>query len=195
MAAFPLSGPSADPFTKAYDGYFQAANKQFRPEGPDWRDDRAQGIQESGLNPLAVSPVGAGGIMQIMPPTWGQLTKALGWGNVSVQSAQHNIVAGVFYQTSLDRQWSGRGRTIVQRHELGLPSYNAGLGNILKAQALCHDAKLWRDIVPCLSQVTGRENARQTIGYGPSIMKWRAQMGLLWPCRWTGHRGGCAPAR
>lgn len=134
-------------------------------------------------------------MMQFMPGTWAQMTKALGWGNVSVFSPQHNIVAGIFYQTSLDRQWAARGRTVVQRHALGLPSYNAGLGNILKAQSLCGDARLWPDVARCLAQVTGAENARQTIGYGPSIMKWRALIGPLWPCRWSGHRGGCAPNR
>lgn len=126
--------------------------------------------------------------MQLMPGTWAQVTKALGWGNVSVQSAQHNIFAGVFYQTSLDRQWSGRGRTIVQRHELGLPSYNFGLGNVLAAQQRCHDARLWRDIKPCGVPA-------ETLGYGPSIMKRRALIGPLWPCRWARHRGGCAPAQ
>lgn len=142
-------------------------------------------MQESGLDALICSPVGACGVMQIMPPTWAQVTKALGWGNVSVQSAQHNIFAGVFYQTSLDRQWAARGRTVVQRHELGLPAYNWGLGNVLAAQRECKDGRLWREIVPCV-------HVAETLGYGPAIMKWRRQIGPLWPCVWTSHRGGCA---
>lgn len=128
-----------------------------------------------------------------MPATWAQVTRQLGWGNVSVQSARHNIFAGVYYQTALDRQWSGRGRWIPERHALGLASYNAGLGNILKAQELCRDARLWQDIAPCLNRVTGAANARQTIGYGPAIMNYRRKIGALWPCLWTDHRGGCGP--
>lgn len=140
---------------------------------------------------MAVSPVGAAGLMQLMPGTFEQMRKQLGWGQVSPFSAEHNITLGVLYQTQMDRQWAGRGRTVVQRHPLGLASFNAGLGNILKAQEMCRSAVLWRNISPCMIQVTGKANARQTLGYVTSIAKWRALLGPLWPCVWSGHRGGC----
>jgi len=145
------------------------------PEGPDWHWEKAQGVQESGLDPSAVSTVGAKGVMQIMPGTWADICRALGWRNVSPFSGPHNIFAGVFYQSRMDRIWA-RDRSIAERHALGLASYNAGPGSILRAQAACGGVRLWRDIAPCLPNVTGTAAAKQTTDYGARIAHWREMM-------------------
>jgi len=162
---------------------------RWMPAGPDWRWAKAQGVQESGLNSTICSPVGACGIMQVMPATWQEIQRAMGWRNVSAFSAHHNILGGAFYQARMDRIWSGRGRSTFEAHQLGLASYNAGAGSILEAQAQCADARLWPEIAPCLPAVTGAANARQTTDYGMRIGRWRIAMAV--PCRWSSHIGGC----
>ena len=142
--------------------------------GPDWRWAKAQGVQESGLDPAAISPVGARGIMQVMPGTWAEIQKALGWRGISPHSPPHNIFGGVWYQARMARIWSGRDRTRAEAYDLGLASYNAGAGTILLAQALCADARLWPAIAPCLPAVSGAANAKQTADYVRLIAHWRA---------------------
>lgn len=144
--------------------------------GPDWRWAKAQGVQESGLDPAAVSPVGARGVMQVMPATWTEIQKAMGWRGISPHSASHNIFGGVWYQARMARIWSGRDRAEREAYALGLASYNAGAGTILRAQALCDDARLWPEIAPCLVSVSGKANAKQTIDYVRLIKRWRAAM-------------------
>jgi soluble lytic murein transglycosylase-like protein len=138
---------------------------------------------------MAVSPVGAAGLLQFMPGTWEDEMRALGWRNIDPRSAPHAIIAGAHYMRQLRGVWSGRGRSPLERQALALPSYNAGTGNILKAQALCRDARDWAAIAPCLPAVTGAANAKQTTDYGRRIGAWWIE---LQGCRWTGHRGGCA---
>ncbi len=133
-------------------------------------------MQESGLDPDAVSPVGARGIMQVMPGTWAEIQKALGWRGTSPHSAPHNIFGGVWYQARMARIWSGRDRTPMQAYDLGLASYNAGAGTILKAQEHCANARLWPAVAPCLVAVSGPANARQTTDYVRRIARWRGMM-------------------
>jgi len=49
----------------------------------------------------------------------------------------------------LDGQWHSP-RPRLERLKLAQASYNAGLGNILKAQKKCNGALLWAEIEPCL---------------------------------------------
>jgi len=114
--------------------------------------------------------------MQVMPATWGEIQKAMGWRNVSPHSAAHNIFGGVWYQARMARVWSGRGRSLGEAYDLGLAGYNAGTGTILQAQALCADARLWSEIAPCLAAVSGKANAHQTIDYVRRIAAWRRMM-------------------
>ena len=52
----------------------------------------------------------------------------------------------------------------LDRNDLGAASYNAGLANILAAQRRCGSAVVWRDIAPCLVDITGA-GAHETLGY------------------------------
>jgi soluble lytic murein transglycosylase-like protein len=133
-------------------------------------------VQESGLDPAAVSPVGARGVMQVMPSTWAEIQKAMGWRNISPHSALHNIFGGVWYQARMARIWSGRNRTTAEAYDLGLASYNAGAATVLKAQALCGNALRWTEIAPCLVAVSGPAHAGETIGYVRNIHRWRGMM-------------------
>jgi len=108
-----------------------------------------------------------------MIPTWRDWVQRLKLDPMaSPHEAKHAIPAGAAYMAQLRAAWRPDGRTILDRHALAAASYNAGMGNILKAQTLCGDPRLWQDISPCLAKVTGEKNAHETRGYVPAIWRW-----------------------
>jgi membrane-bound lytic murein transglycosylase MltF len=87
----------------------------------------AQGYQESTLNQDAKSPVGAIGVMQVMPATGAELKVG------DIYKAEPNIHAGAKYMDQLmtryfkDAQFDEQNRTLF-----AFASYNAGPGNIAR---------------------------------------------------------------
>lgn len=145
----------------------------------DWRLYKAQAMAESNLDPLAVSLVGAKGIMQAMNPTWGDWQRQL-WGGrtIDVFDPEYNIEGGIYYMERLRHTWR-RNRTEVDRHKLALASYNAGTGHILKSQKLCGDPRPYVDIMECLPQVTGPKNSAETQHYAPRIYRFYATLMVI----------------
>ncbi len=160
-----------------YDEQIQGAVGKFWPDYPDWKLWKSQLFQESRLDPDARSPVGAQGLAQMMPATWDDISRALGYGVVSRTLAGPAIDGGAFYMAKLRLTWKGRNRPVDARHALAEASYNAGTGSILKAQARCGDALLWPAIAPCLPYITGSDFARQTTDYVTRIAGWREFLG------------------
>lgn len=156
-----------------YDAQIQAATGKFWPDLPDFKLWKAQLYQESRLDPVARSEVGAEGLAQFMGPTWQDISRALGYGLVSRTLAGPAIEGGAYYMAKLRRVWNGRGRDAMGRHALAEAAYNAGIGSVLQAQAKCADAIQWPAIAPCMAFVTGTQNARQTIDYVEKIAMWR----------------------
>lgn len=109
-----------------------------------------------------------------MPGTWQEVQRDLGWVSVSPHSERHAIFAGAYYMAKLSRIWKSK-RPILDRHWLAQASYNAGAGNILKAQKLCGGANRYHQIIACLPQVTGRHSA-ETLTYFKRIARWWAEM-------------------
>lgn len=142
----------------------------------DWRQLKAQYIQESRLDPNAVSPVGAQGICQAMPGTWTEITRELRWGAISPFVARNCILGGAYYMQKMRYVWRAPVRTEPERHQLALASYNAGAGSIIKAQRICKNAPTWDMISVCLPQVTGRKNTTETVTYVTRIGGWYAKL-------------------
>lgn len=78
--------------------------------------------QESGGNPRAVSPVGARGLMQLMPGTAVEVAKEIGMGNFKVNfldNPEVNMKLGTYY---LQKQLNRFGNNVP----MALAAYNAG---------------------------------------------------------------------
>jgi membrane-bound lytic murein transglycosylase F len=159
-------------FSDKYDSDFSKAGERYL-SGYDWRWFKAQGYQESLLEASAVSHAGAMGIMQIMPGTWREETERLGI-IASPFNPKVNIRVGVFYMKRMVRFWKAP-RPDMERLWLAFASYNAGAGNILKAQTLSRQEPLWKDISPHLKNITGR-HSNETITYVRKIRKWYKQL-------------------
>ena len=144
-----------------YDIMFQNFFLLFFGPGMDWKWMKAQAIAESALNPQAVSPVGAMGIMQIMPPTWEEIREALNLDDEPF-IPHLNIKAGIYYNKRLYRVW--KAETGIERLRFTFASYNAGLGNIIKAQRLADQSDIWASLALVLPRVTGR-HAVETVNY------------------------------
>lgn len=142
----------------------------------DWRLLKAQAIAESNLDPKAKSPAGAMGIMQLMPKTSAECSRMLYLPN-RPWDPQINIHFGAFY---LKRMWSIFSAELgIERLRFAWGAYNAGAGNIIKAQRIASERGLrtdkWESIAACLGKVTGR-HARETIGYVARIERIYARL-------------------
>lgn len=151
-----------------YDDLIKQAVSEYLP-GVDWRFLKAQYIQESGLNPAARSPVGAMGIAQFMPGTWDQVAAQLQYPTTAHPTMpNYAIPAGAFYMRTLIDAWSWP-RADIDRHCLAMASYNAGLGNIVKAQRAAGNPSDYKSIIQALPQITGR-HAGETTQYVKRIL-------------------------
>lgn len=64
----------------------------------------------------------------------------------------------------------------MDRMMISMASYNAGAGHLIKAQRICGGGNLYKQIIPCLPQVTGR-HSKETIDYVEQIIgKWYPRM-------------------
>lgn len=174
LAALSPSPSYGQQYSAQYDSHIQYAVDRFWTDFPYPWAWKAQLYAESRFNPKAVSPVGAKGLAQFMPGTWAQVTRDLGWGQVSPFSEKHSIMAGAYYMAKLRRNWHAK-RTVWDRQWLAQASYNAGLGNILAAQTACGGRSKYDEIIRCLPKITG-ENSRETITYIERIAKFWSKM-------------------
>lgn len=109
------STPSRSANRNAFDHLIRAAGARH---GVDPALIKAIIHTESAFNPNARSPVGAMGLMQLMPGT------ARDMGVVNAWDPAQNIEGGVKYIAWLKRQFSNLNHVIA--------AYNAGLGNVRK---------------------------------------------------------------
>lgn len=160
--------------TAKYDKQFKSAASRWLP-GLSYKWVKAQCWQESRFKRFAVSPVGAKGLCQFMPATAKEVSRSLGLFN-SPFSVKWSIEAASYYDAKLYRFWLSP-RPKLDRIKLMLASYNAGAGNLHRAQKRCNMALLYDDIIKCLADITGH-HATETINYVRYIEKYRFRLNL-----------------
>lgn len=153
--------------TTQYDDLIQRAAKEHLP-GYDWRLYKAQLWQESRLKPNARSPAGALGIAQFMPATWDEWAPKAGYPDADRTDPEASIMTGAAYMDYLINAWYWQ-RPLIDRHCLALASYNAGKGNLIKAQQKAGNPVLYSEIIKGLPEVT-REHSRETTNYVQKIL-------------------------
>jgi membrane-bound lytic murein transglycosylase F len=111
-----------------YKPYIKKYSKRY---GFDWRLIVAQIMQESRFNKNAKSPVGARGLMQIMPGTEMELRRELDLEKIRIYPRE-NIAAGIYHMKKQYHMFPNADSE--NRLKLSLASYNCGLGRIWDAQ-------------------------------------------------------------
>ena len=145
--------------------YFQKYGDQY---DVDWVLMAAQGYQESQLNQKARSPVGAIGVMQVMPATG----KDMRVGDVTQTEA--NIHAGIKYMRfMIDQYYQKEPMTKLDKALFAFASYNAGPGRIrqLRQEATKRglDPNVWFQNV---EYVAAEKIGQETVTYVSNIYKY-----------------------
>jgi membrane-bound lytic murein transglycosylase MltF len=145
--------------------YFQKYGDQY---DVDWLLMGAQGYQESQLNQSAKSPVGAIGVMQLMPATG----KDMQVGDVTEVEA--NIHAGIKYMRwMMDQYYEKEPMSKLDKALFAFASYNAGAGRIsqLRKEAAKRglDPNVWFQNV---EYVAAEKIGQETVTYVSNIYKY-----------------------
>jgi membrane-bound lytic murein transglycosylase MltF len=151
---------------------FAAMVELFRKYSAQYQLDyllmAAQGYQESRLDQQVKSPVGAIGVMQVMPATGKEL--AVG----DVNQIEPNINAGVKYiRFIIDQYFKDEPMTELDKGLFAFASYNAGPGRIrqLRREAAKRglDPNVWFGNV---EQIASERIGRETVTYVSNIYKY-----------------------
>lgn len=151
---------------------FQQIIEFFRKYGGQYKVDfllmAAQGFQESGLDQNVKSPVGAIGVMQVMPATG----KDLKVGDIT--QVENNINAGVKYMRfMMDTYYKDDPMDDLNKGLMTFASYNAGPNRIrtLRAETAKRglDPNKWFNNV---EQVVSEKIGRETVTYVANIYKY-----------------------
>lgn len=155
-----------------YDQHFTKYSKRFFGVGFDWHYFKAQAVAESNLREDARSPVGAVGVMQIMPRTFAEIQRKNPAITGSLDQPRWNIAAGIWYDRQHFVVWAAD-RSLVERLKFTFGSYNAGRSSILRAQQFALgeglNARLWDSVAGELPRVTGRRS-QETVTYVARVL-------------------------
>lgn len=176
---------------------FQALLDYFHKYGEQYGFDplmlAAQGYQESTLKQDAKSPVGAIGVMQVMPATGAELKVG------DIRQAEPNIHAGAKYMDQLmtryfkDAKFDEQNRTLF-----AFASYNCGPGNVskMRKEAVKRglDPDQWFNNVEI---ITAEKIGIETTTYVRNIFKYCTAYKLVTEFRTTAEtqKGQTAPAK
>jgi membrane-bound lytic murein transglycosylase MltF len=153
---------------------FRSMVSLFRKYGERYSFDyllvTAQAYQESGLDQSKRSPVGAVGVMQLMPTT----ARDPNVNVPDIQVLENNIHAGVKYLRFLiDQYFDDPGIAPVDRGLLAIAAYNAGPARVSGLRARARrtglDPNRWFGNVEL---VAAREIGRETVQYVSNIFKY-----------------------
>ncbi|HXJ77388.1 MAG TPA: transporter substrate-binding domain-containing protein, partial [Candidatus Methylomirabilis sp.] len=152
--------------------YFQKYSDKY---DVDWLLMGAQGYQESQLNQAVKSPVGAIGVMQVMPRTG----KELGVGDITEVEA--NIHAGIKYMRwMIDQYYEKEPMAKLDKALFAFASYNAGAGRIsqMRKEAAKRglDPNVWFNNV---EYVVAEKIGAETVTYVSNIYKYSIAYKLI----------------
>jgi membrane-bound lytic murein transglycosylase MltF len=141
----------------------------------DYLPMMAQGFQESGLDQQAKSPVGAIGIMQVMPATGKDLKVG------DIKELDPNIHAGVKYvRFMIDQYDKNEPMTPLDKGLFAFASYNAGPGRVAQlrreATKCGFDPNRWFNNVEL---VAANKIGPETVTYVSNIYKYSTAYKLL----------------
>jgi membrane-bound lytic murein transglycosylase MltF len=136
--------------------------------GVDWLLMAAQGYQESRLDQSVKSPVGAIGVMQVMPATG----KDMKVGDIAQLEA--NVHAGIKYMRFVvDQYYKDEPMDPVNKMLFAFASYNAGPGRVRQLRATAKqrglDPNVWFNNV---ERVASEKIGRETVTYVSNIYKY-----------------------
>jgi len=136
--------------------------------GVDWLLMAAQGYQESRLDQSVKSPVGAIGVMQVMPATG----KDMKVGDITEREA--NVHAGVKYMRwVVDEYYKDEPMDPVNKMLFAFASYNAGPGRLRQLRATAKqrglDPNVWFNNV---ERIASEKIGRETVTYVSNIYKY-----------------------
>ncbi len=145
----------------------------------------AQGYQESQLDQTVKSPVGAIGVMQVMPATGQELEVG------DIRQIDANIHAGVKYMRFIvDQYYKDEPMTKLDKALFAFASYNAGPGRIRQlrreAEKRGLDPNVWFGNV---EQIASERIGRETVTYVSNIYKYYVAYRLV--ARGAGEAAGC----
>ena len=143
----------------------------------DWLMLAAQGYQESGLDQSKRSPVGAIGVMQILPSTAADRNVNI----PNIEQLENNIHAGAKYMRFLHERYFANGELDeLNRHLFAFAAYNAGPARVAKlrreATALGLNPNEWFDNVEI---VAAKRIGRETVQYVSNIYKYYVAYRLI----------------
>lgn len=151
--------------TDKFDSLIRDAVELNWPE-QDWLLIKAQMRAESDGDVRALSSCGACGLMQLMPETADEV------GVTDIFDPVENITGGVRYLHKMYNVFKKEDG--LERIKFALAAYNAGVGNIIKAQSatLLHRERtdVWKDVAKRLEIITGQKNSDETRVYVERIM-------------------------
>ncbi len=151
----------------------------FRKYGKQYDVDyllmAAQGYQESTLDQTVKSPVGAIGVMQVMPPTG----KELNVGDITEIDA--NIHAGVKYMRFMvDRYYADEPMDNFNKALMTFASYNAGPGRVRQLRREAKERGLNPNVwFGNVERVESERIGRETVTYVSNIFKYYVAYKLL----------------
>ena len=153
---------------RKFDGVVQLFRKYCSQYDMDTLLMAAQGYQESRLDQSAKSPVGAIGVMQVMPATGKEL--AVG----DIRQIEPNIHAGVKYvRFMLDKYYGKEPMDALNKGLFTFASYNAGPGRIAQLRKIAKERGLnpnvWFNNVELIA---AEKIGRETVTYVSNIYKY-----------------------
>jgi membrane-bound lytic murein transglycosylase MltF len=149
-----------------------AVRELFKKYGAQYNIDyllmAAQGYQESTLDQQVKSPVGAVGVMQIMPPTG----KELNVGDIS--EIEPNIHAGVKYMRFMvDQYFKDEPMDNLNKALMTFASYNAGPGRVRQLRRETEKRGLNPNVwFGNVEQIASERIGRETVTYVSNIYKY-----------------------